>query len=62
MTGALSDRRSLTICVPPCRYAGNQYQDRRPQGDDEAVREGAAAGSADPGTVTSLYLCIEVAG
>src|SRR6516164_2693549 len=46
----------------PAGTRGNRYEDRRPLGDDEAVREGATARSADPGTVTMLYLCMEVAG
>jgi hypothetical protein len=41
------------------RYAENQYGDRRLRSDDEVVSEGAPA---DTGSVTRLYLCMEVAG
>ena len=45
------------------RSTGNQCGNRRPLGDDGAVTEGTAAGRpSDPGTVTMLYLCMEVAG
>jgi hypothetical protein len=48
------------VPAPPECCRENQFRDHRRRGDDETVSDAATAG--DPGAVTLVYLCMEVAG